>query len=72
MGKMSQFVGQNGFDFARFEPCDERVEQHDAFGCAKTGEVGVTVAGALRVVHDEQAVAAKAAARQQGLDAFTQ
>ena len=66
--EMSQFVSQYSFQFFIVQGVDQCVEKHDALVVAQAGEVGVAVARAFGAVHDEDAVAAKAATGKQTLN----
>jgi len=66
---MAELVRQHRLDLRVGETLEQRVEEHDALVPADAGEVGVAVARAPRVVHDEYPLGGEAAARQQRFDA---
>jgi len=47
------------------ERVNQVVEKYDAFVIAKTGKIGVAMAGSLGAIHDEDALAVKTATREQ-------
>src|SRR6267378_1990370 len=69
---MAELVRQHRLDFRVSETLEQRIEEHDALVPADAGEVGVAVARAARVVHDEHTPYGKAAAPQQLFDALPQ
>src|SRR2546421_9726975 len=69
---MAEPVRKTRLDFRVSETLEERIEEHDALVAADAGEIGVTVARAARVVHDEYPPGGEAAAREQRFDALAQ
>jgi hypothetical protein len=66
---VTQLVGQHGLHFGGGQLVEQGVEEDDALGGAKAGEVGIAMGRALRAVHHEQARQAEAAAGHQAFDA---
>src|SRR4029077_7615699 len=71
-GEGAERVTQHRLDFRVCETLEQRIEEHDALVPADAGEVGVAVARAARVVHDEHPPRATVAAPQHLLDALPQ
>src|SRR5213593_2571385 len=69
---MSQFMSEHGLDLGSGETRNQSIEEHDALGPAKPGEIGVAVARAPRAIHHEKATRAKSAFGKQALDALLQ
>src|SRR5438045_7882385 len=70
--EMAELVRQHRLDFRVSETLEQRIEEHDALVAADAGEIGVAVARAARVVHDEYPPGSEAAAREQRFDALPQ
>ena len=66
---VAELVCENRLDLRRREPGEQGIEKHDALRGAEAREVRIAMARALRAVHDEEALGAESAAREQGLDA---
>src|SRR2546421_1074091 len=69
---MAELVRQHRLDFRVSETLEQRIEEHDALVAADAGEIGVAVARAARVVHDEYPPGREAAACEQRFDALAQ
>src|SRR5258708_3071639 len=70
--EMSQLVGEHRLDLGSGETRNQSVEEHDALGRTKAGEICVAVAGASRAVHHEKTSRPKSASGEQGFDSAAQ
>ena len=68
MTKVAEFVCEHGLDFIGVEFVEQGVEEDDALGRTKAGEVGIAVGRAARAIHHEQTLGLEAAACQQAFD----
>ena len=59
--EVAELMRQHRLDLVAAQAFQQRVEEHDAFGLAEAGEVGVAVRAALRAVHHEQAAGGETA-----------
>jgi hypothetical protein len=68
--EVAQLMCQHRLDLVARQALQQRIEEDNALGRAEAGEIRIAVGAALAAVHHEQALAGKAAALHQGLDAL--
>lgn len=65
--KMTQFMRKNGLHFSVIHTVKQCIKEYNSLVFAKAGEIGVTVRGSFRAIHNKDAVIFKAGSLQKAV-----